>query len=108
MDTNTVERRFDGLARDLVGIDDVSVGSGRGFGSGTLQVNGRIFAMVTHGQFVVKLPSARVAELIAVGDCSPFDAGKGKPMKEWAVVGEHCSDAVWQGLAKEALSFVSK
>ena len=37
----------------------MTVAKGRGFGSGTLQVNGRIYAMVSRGRFVVKLPRTR-------------------------------------------------
>lgn len=36
---------------------DVSFGGGKGFGSGALKVNGKIFAMSSSkGEFVVKLP----------------------------------------------------
>jgi hypothetical protein len=51
-----------------------------------LQVNGRIVAMVIRGRFVVKLPRACVDTLIARGTGLPFDAGQGRPMKEWVKV----------------------
>jgi hypothetical protein len=70
----------------------VTVAEGRGFGSGTLQVNGRIHAMVSRGRFVVKLPPARADTLIASRTGLPFDAGKGQPMKEWVAIAEHAAD----------------
>lgn len=84
---------------------EVPDGSGRGFGSDALKVNGSIFAMVSNGHLVVKLPRERVAELIANGTGSPFDAGKGRPMKEWLTVTSD-DDQIWLNLAEEALEFV--
>ena len=57
----------------------VTVAEGRGFGSGTLQVTGRIHAMASRGRFVVKLPRARADTLIASGTASrstPAKAGQ--------------------------------
>ncbi len=79
----------------------------RGFGSDALKINGSIFAMITRGHLVVKLPAARVHELIAAGEGVPFDAGKGRPMREWVAVSG--TDArTWQELAGEALRFVRR
>jgi hypothetical protein len=108
-ETSTAQRRFSSIARTLQREEGVTVGSGkRGFGSGALQVDGRIFAMMTGGGLVLKLPKARVDELIATGDGLPFDAGKGKgPMKEWV---ELASGAERRSLslAREALAFVGR
>jgi hypothetical protein len=105
-DEISVEARFAKLVRALADEPGVEVGGGRrGFGSGTLQVRGRIFAMVSHGRLVLKLPRERVAGLIAAGAGGPFDAGKGKPLAEWLALGD-ADDATWRDLAREAAAFV--
>jgi hypothetical protein len=45
-------------------------------------------------------------ELISSGDGVPFDAGKGKPMKEW--VGLRTDDASCRELVAEAMAFVGR
>lgn len=97
---------FSALVETLAARPGVTLGSGRrGFGSDALQIHGRIFAMARRGGLVLKLPAARVAALIASGTGSPFDAGKGRPMKEWVVLG-HATGHEWLSLAEEALAFV--
>ena len=103
------EERFDRLAGALAGRPGVTLPGAdgtRGFGSSALKAGGSIFAMLTRGRLVVKLPRARVAELVASGAGEPFDAGKGTPMKEWLVVAA-ADDDVWQELAEEARAFVA-
>lgn len=108
MSSGTVEDRFGALVAALVGKDGVALGIGkRGFGSDALQVGGRIFAMLTGGRVVVKLPRERVRDLIAAGKGAPFDAGKGRPMQEWVVVDASAWDDLLQ-LAQEARSFVAR
>jgi len=83
----------------------VSCGGGKGFGSGALKVNGKIFAMMdSKGRFVVKLSRARVDALVAAGQGAYFDPGHGRKMKEWAVIA--AAPAVWPTLAEEAYAFV--
>ena len=96
---------FEALVAALADRDGVTLGTGRGFGVGTLQVAGRIFAMSNEDGLVLKLPRDRVATLIASGDGAPFDAGKGRPMKEWVVV-PWGSETDTLALAREALAFV--
>jgi hypothetical protein len=72
-----------------------------------LKVGGKIFAMLSSkGEFVVKLPKARVDALIASGDGERFDPGHGRLMKEWLAV-EPTSEAEWLPLAREAMAFVA-
>jgi hypothetical protein len=78
---------------------------GKGFGSGALKVSGKIFAMISsRGQFVVKLPKERVAELVREGRGEYFDPGRGKLMKEWFA--QDGKPNTWLALAKEAHCFV--
>lgn len=104
----TAEGRFAALVETLLwepGVTPPDAARGRRFGSDALKVNGSIFAMLTRGHLVVKLPRERVAALIAEGAGEPFDAGKGTPMKEWlTVLGD--DEETWQTLAREALTFV--
>jgi hypothetical protein len=92
---------------DMPGVSkpDAPAGSGGPFGSSALRVQGRIFAMVTRGQLVLKLPQGRVAELISAGRGGPFDAGKGRPMKEWVSLDPMRQEG-WLDLATEAMDFV--
>ena len=96
---------FEALCAEYAGVTGVSVpDGGQGFGSRALKVNNRIFAMLVDGRLVVKLPRARVAELIETGRGQPFDGGKGTPMKEWvALTGD---EAECRALVVEAQAFV--
>jgi hypothetical protein len=101
----TQAARFAELAARLVGRPEVEEGTGFGRMPG-LRVNGKIFVMLCRGQLVVKLPRARVDELVVAGVAERFDAGKGsRIMKEWASV-PVTSAGQWEGLAEEALRFV--
>jgi TfoX/Sxy family transcriptional regulator of competence genes len=89
--------------------DDPAVtppGEGRKFGASGLKVDNKLFAMVSKGELVVKLPRERVDELIAEGKGTRFDPGHGRLMKEWAsVVPRHGRS--WPKLAQEARDFVA-
>ena len=78
----------------------------RKFGSNGLKVNGKLFALLTHGKLVVKLPPARVSRLVAEGAGKPFDPGHGRLMKGWLTVLD--PRVSWVNLVKEALHFVSE
>ena len=76
----------------------------RNFGSNGLKVDGKLFALFTQGTLVVKLPSERVAALVAEGVGEPFDPGHGRKMKGWLTVTR--ASASWLALAREAHAFV--
>ena len=85
---------------------DPRVSSGTGFGGAPgRRVDGRIFAMSFRDQLVVKLPASRVTELVQVGEATWFDAGKGRPMREWASV-DAGSAVARETLVAEAFGFV--
>ena len=89
---------------DEPGVMGPTSDGGHRFGSTALKVNGSIFAMLTGGQLVVKLPARRVTELIDAGIGQSFSVGKAAPMKEWLAVVTNDA-AVWRELAAEALEF---
>jgi TfoX/Sxy family transcriptional regulator of competence genes len=104
------ERRFAELAERFAGEQGVvlpGAGGPRRFGSQALAVDGSIFAMLTRGELVVKLPAGRVAELVGSGTGRPFTSGKGRPMREWVEVAVDDAE-VWHELAREALRFVGR
>jgi hypothetical protein len=98
------ERWFERIAASFKGRPGVTHGTGFGSSPG-LRIGGKIFAMIVRDALVVKLPKERVDELVDSAVASPFDAGKGRPMKEWASVpADHRRR--WQHLADEAFDFV--
>ena len=97
--------RYAALAEALADLSDPPA-TGTGFGSSTLKTGGRIFAMLSHDLLIVKLPARRVAELIASGAGGPFDANKGRPMKEWLTVHSTTLEE-WLAVAREARAFVA-
>lgn len=105
----TPEKRYSELVARFTAMNGVtSITEGKGFGSsGQLKVKGRIFAMLVRGDLVLKLPRARVEELVVQRHGVHFDAGKGKPMKEWFVLSP-TSRKPWSPLAQEALDFVRR
>jgi hypothetical protein len=97
--------RFDRLAGRFRADARVSEGTGFGASPG-LRVGGKIFAMLAHGRLVVKLPRARVDDLVAAGAGERFDPGHGRIMKEWIAVPD-AADADWGALAGEAFEYVA-
>lgn len=100
------EERYALLAKAFLRKPGVTQ-DGKGFGSTSLKVKGKIFALFSsRGEFVVKLPLRRVDELIAAGKGRRFDPGHGRLMKQWLAVRSN-SPEDWIRLANEALTFVS-
>lgn len=104
--TDAAEARYAALVDTLVAEPDVTLSTKKGFGEGTLQVQGGIFAMLTRGRLVVKLPRQRVDALVAAGEGERFDPGRGRVMKEWLSL-DPASELDWLALAREAMAFVA-
>jgi len=75
------------------------------FGARGLKVGGKVFAMMSGGKLVVKLPKDRVAALVAGKKGEPFVLGP-RVMKEWVAIPVRAK-ASWRALAEEARAFVS-
>jgi hypothetical protein len=108
----TPEERFADIVFTLFGEPGVTPPTagpeaGHRFGSHGLKVNGKIFAMLVRGIYIVKLPRPRVDALCASGDGRRWDPGHGRLMKEWLAL-DPTSREDWLTLAKEALAFVGE
>jgi hypothetical protein len=102
---NMAAERFGGIAGALLEEPAVTPSERRGFGRDSLMVKGKLFAAVRGQVLMLKLPAERVTALIASGQGAPFDANKGRPMKEW-VLANMAAD--WETLAREAMAFVGR
>jgi hypothetical protein len=100
---------FEELVDTFVGLPGVEppAATGRGFGAQALKAEGRIFAMCPRESLVLKLPAERVTQLIAEDVAGPFDAGKGRPMREWLTVAGD-DPATWLSLAHEAYAYARR
>jgi hypothetical protein len=98
-----LDPRLEALAKLFV--SDRRVSLGKLFSSMGLKVDGKIFAMVVRGKLVVKLPQARVDELVAKKAGEYFDPGHGRPMKQWLSMNAKKPDPM--SLGREAFAFVS-
>jgi uncharacterized protein YndB with AHSA1/START domain len=104
--------RFAALGRTFLNDSDVSVpdarsSSGRKFGSNGLKFKGKVFAMLTRDQLVVKLPEQRVSALVASGDGQRLVSSGAREMKEWLVL-DAPSHQDWVLLAREAREFAKR
>jgi TfoX/Sxy family transcriptional regulator of competence genes len=77
---------------------------GKMFGSQGLRTGKKFFAIWWHDQLVVKLPPARLTELVEAGRAAPFEPMEGRPMNGWIVAGD---PSQWSGLVEEARAFVA-
>ena len=93
------------LAADLQ-REDPRVQEGTIMGGRCVRVGGEFLALVDYkgSGLVVKLPRARVAELVAAGVGRPFGPA-GKIFKEWLAVPEVDSER-WRALLREGIEFV--
>ena len=102
--TQEPEGQFERLAARFLGGPAIIAGTGFGSNPG-LRVRNKIFAMLVRGELVVKLPTARVDQLVASGAGARFDPGHGRLMKEWVMVAPR-DGILWEDLATDALAFV--
>ena len=70
----------------------------------SLKTRKKMFAMLSKGNYIVKLPKDRVSELLSSGEGLPYDPGNGKIMKEWVIIPIEHSDK-WIDYASEAKKF---
>ena len=99
----TASERFAAVIAAFDDEPDVRLSEARGFSRGGLMRSGKLITTLRGERLLLKLPAARVQALIATGVGAPFDANKGRPMKEWVTVGD---EADWLALAREAAAFV--
>jgi hypothetical protein len=100
----TPEQAWEPIAKAQLTSRGVTAGTGFGKTEG-LRISGKIFAMLVGSDLVVKLPKDRVDELVDSGVAARFDAGKGRPMREWASIAPSASRR-WKALVEEARAFV--
>jgi hypothetical protein len=81
----SVKELFDTVAEHLIATDE-RVRVGKIFHSEGLKTGEKYFAFTRRDELIAKLPQERVAQLIADGTGWPFDAGKGRPMREWVIL----------------------
>ena len=99
------EARYAAISSALLRDKRVSRREGRGFGSSGLWANGKLFALrSSKGEFVVKLPRARVDALVASRVGKQFDPGHGRLMKEWLAISTGTESRLL-ALAREALDY---
>jgi TfoX/Sxy family transcriptional regulator of competence genes len=103
-DRSEARELLDELAPPLLALPGVDWG--RMFSSEGLRVRGKVFAFASRGnQLVVKLPAARLDQLVAHGDAEPM-AMAGREMREWACVPVWAGPDRWVALLQEAHAFV--
>lgn len=95
------------LAHELMS-EDPRVVEGTIMNSRCLRVDKEFLALVDYKEsgLVVKLPKARVAELIEEGHGQPFSPA-GKIFKEWVSIPK-LDNKRWYGLLREGVAFVGQ
>lgn len=101
----TPEEIFARLAPELLRMPGVRAGRMYGSSPRGLTVNGKMFALLSDGLLIVKLPRERVEELSASGVGRPHQPAGGKVATEWMAVDATASRR-WRSLMVEAQQFV--
>ena len=103
----SVHSAFAEIAKSFAGDDKITFGEGKGFGANALKVQGKIFAMISSKNvLVLKLPKARVNQMVQDGLGDYFDPGHGRKMKEWLEY--RGASETWFDIVHEARNFVGK
>jgi hypothetical protein len=99
---------FDDLAAEHLAAPEVSLK--RVFRTESLMVHGKIFAMVSDGRLVVKVPAAQAAEIVGAGEGVSFEPRPGRLAKEWICVPPGAGPAGverWRALMSDARTYVA-
>jgi len=98
------EDAFDDIRLDFAA--EAGVAEGRMFRTEGLTYHGKFFVALSHDKetMLVKLPEARVSELLADSSGLPFVTGDRAPMREWALIPLTLADR-WSAIAAEAFAF---
>ena len=100
-----IRRMTDDRWADLVEqFADGDVTQGTMFGCRGLRTGRKFFAIRWQEQLVLKLPPARLTELVQAGRATPFEPMEGRPMNGWIVLGESAEPSP---LVEEARGFVA-
>lgn len=104
-DLEAAETLFWDLADEMIAAG--AAHEGTMMGTRCLRVDGEFLAMVFHktAQLIVKLPEARVSELVYSNAGHEF-APAGRKFREWVAVDERNRD-MWQSLLEEGREFVA-
>jgi hypothetical protein len=94
------------LAKELAEGTGQSTAHREGFGTGSLFVGRKMFAVLDEScGLILKLPAERVAQLITEGHGSGWHPGTGKPLKEYISI-PVSEQRRWLALAKESREFM--
>lgn len=86
--------------------EDGEVRVGRALSTNGLMVKGKLFAAISKGRLLIKLPKDEIAKLIAEKRGAPFSIGS-RIMKEWATIGVK-DQHTWFDIARQAREFVGE
>jgi hypothetical protein len=101
----TPEQIWNPIAETELARPGVKGGTGFGRSEG-LRVSNKIYAMLVNGELVVRIPKARVDELVEAGIGRRFEPSPGRVMKEWLSLPPAASRR-WRSIVSEARAFVS-
>jgi TfoX/Sxy family transcriptional regulator of competence genes len=81
-----------------------AVTQGTMFGSKGLRTGTKFFAVWWHDHLVVKMPPARLTQLVESGDAQPFEPMEGRRMNGWIVLADSVD---WPPVVEEARAHVA-